>query len=305
MTAVLLALLPIATLLALGKGVALTRVLSMEGWLGLERITYFVLFPALIVSKLAVADFSNVDWRMPSVLVGAQISLAIISIALAHSLRAPRERIGVYVQSAARWNTFIALALGQELLGAQGVALVAVAAAVMIPVANIVSVTALMRFAESNVKIGQLLRQLAINPLVVACVIGISLNLARLPLPGPTMNILDLLAQATIALGLLTTGAAIQAKGRSAPFIAVFFWSTLRLLSLPVLAGVTAYTLGVRDDILLVIMIATAVPTASNGTILARQLGADANLAANLIATQTVLAIATIAVILWVISPYV
>ncbi|MEO0449668.1 MAG: AEC family transporter, partial [Pseudomonadota bacterium] len=305
MTAVLFALLPIATLLALGKGVALTQVLSKDGWLGLERITYFVLFPALIVGKLAVADFSGVDWRMPTVLVTAQVSLAIVSIGVAFLLRTPKVRIGVYVQSAARWNTFIALALGQELLGAQGVALVAVAAAVMIPVANLVSVIALMRFSGTAVKNTELARQLAINPLVLACVIGIGLNFARIPLPAPALNILDLLAQATIALGLLTTGAAIQVKGRSAPFVSVLSWSLLRLLGMPLIAGILAFSLGVHAEILLVMMIATSVPTASNGTILARQLGADANLAANLIATQTVLAIGTIAFVLWLMSSYI
>lgn len=304
MTTVLFALLPIAAILLLGKIVSNTSILSQEGWIGLEKITYFVLFPALIVSKLAVADFSNVDWRMPFALIAAQLTVSGLSILLGFALGAPRERIGVYVQSAARWNTFIALALAQELMGAQSVALVAVAAAGMIPIANVVSVAALMRFSSTEVKIVELLRKLAVNPLVLACVIGIGLNLSRLPLPSEAMNILDLLAQATIALGLLTTGAAIQVKGRSAPFVAVGSWSLLRLVGLPVVAGALAIALGISTEILLVMLIATSVPTASNGTILARQLGADANLAANLIACQTVFAIATITAILWITEPF-
>ena len=62
MATVLAALLPIAAILALGKVSASLNLLTREGWIGLERITYFVLFPALIVSKLAVADFSGIDY---------------------------------------------------------------------------------------------------------------------------------------------------------------------------------------------------------------------------------------------------
>ena len=299
MLAVLMSLAPIAAILVLGKASASAKLLSAEGWIGLERITYFVLFPALIVSKLAVADFSDVDWRMPTVLIGAQVTLGVLSIILGLVFGQGRDRLGVFVQSAVRWNTFIALALAQELMGPQGLALVAVAAAAMIPTANILSVVALMQFSGTPVNFGKLLKNLAVNPLVLACVIGLALNVTRLPIPSTLNQVLDLLAQATIALGLLTTGAAIQVKGRSAPLATVGAWSMLRLLGLPLLAGLFALGLGVTGPVLMAMLIATSVPTAVNGTILARQLGADAPLAANLIAAQTVLAIITISAVLW------
>lgn len=299
MATVLAALLPIAAILALGKVSASLNLLSREGWIGLERITYFVLFPALIVSKLAVADFSGIDWRMPTALIGAQLLLSIATIGAAALLRTARDRIGVYVQSAARWNTFIALALAQDLFGAQGLALVAVSAAVMIPTANILSVSALMHFSNEAVKPVQMLKKLAVNPLVLACVIGIGLNTSRLPLPGQAFEILDLLAQATIALGLLTTGAAIDLKGSGSSMTAATIWSVVRLAGLPLIAGTIAISLGLSGEVLYVILIATAVPTAVNGTILARQLGADATLAANLIAFQTIGSILSISLVLW------
>ena len=299
MATVFEALLPIAAILELGKVSASLNLLSRDGWIGLERITYFVLFPALIVSKLAVADFSGIDWRMPTALIGAQLLLSLATIIVATALRTPRDRIGVYVQSAARWNTFIALALAQDLFGAQGLALVAVSAAVMIPTANILSVSALMHFSNEAVKPVQMLKKLAVNPLVLACVIGIGLNVTRLPVPGQAFEILDLLAQATIALGLLTTGAAIDLKGRGSSMTAATVWSVVRLAGLPLIAGTIAVSLGLSGEVLYVILIATAVPTAVNGTILARQLGADATLAANLIAFQTIGSILSITIVLW------
>lgn len=304
MSVVLVALLPIIIILLIGKVMASTQVLSAEGWIGLERVTYFLLFPALIVSKLAVADFAQIDWRMPVVLVAAQISLSLVSFLIAHVLRVPRAHIGVYIQSAARWNTFIALALANEILGTSGVALVALAATVMIPIANLISVSALMRFADADMTVQQLVQQVAINPLVIACALGIGLNLSGVQIPGQAMHVLDLLGQATIALGLLATGAAVRGRGAVVSAQWLVFWSALRLIGLPVIAVLLGLALQLSPQILLVVLISTAVPTAANGTILARQLGADANLAANLIANQTVLALLTIAAGFWIFDAF-
>ena len=185
-------------------------------------------------------------------------------------------------------------------MGPPGVALVVVAAAAMIPTANILSVSGLLSFSKEPVVLTDMLRQLATNPLVIACVIGLALNLLQIDLPQSAARSLDLLAQATIATGLLTTGAAIEIARRSASILSLFGRSLLRLFGLTFLAGLFAIALGVSDTVLLAILIATAVPTASNGTILARQLGADAGLAANLIACQTVLSLATISTVLWI-----
>lgn len=299
MSAVLIALVPIVAILAIGKVMDVSKVLSQEGWIGLERITYFLLFPALIVSKLAVADFSQIDWRLPVALIAAQCGLSLITLLAATLLKVSRQHIGVYVQSAARWNTFIALALANELLGAEGVALVAVAATVMIPAANLISVCALMHYAHSQVGPTQLAQQIAINPLVIACIIGILLNVSDIPLPDQAMHVLDLLGQATIALGLLTTGAAIRSQGSAVALPNLISWSLVRLIGLPLIAVGMGVALALPSELLLIVVICTAVPTAANGTILARQLGADATLAANLIASQTVMAIVTIAVAFW------
>ena len=304
MVSVLTALFPIACILMLGKALSALQLLTPAGWLGIERVTYFVLFPALIIGKLAVADFSDLDLAMPIALVAAQLVLGGASILIGLLLKQPRERLGVFVQSAVRWNTFIALALAQELMGGVGVALVVVAAAAMIPTANVLSVSGLISFSSARSEPAYLVRQIAINPLVIACVIGIALNLTPVTLPVLAFNTLDLLAQATIAAGLLTTGAAIQLKGRSAPIGVVVGWSLLRLLGLPLLAGLAAIAFGVSPPVLLAILIATSVPTAANGTILARQLGADAGLAANLIACQTVLSLFTISAVFWFASGF-
>jgi len=299
MTAVLAAIIPIVALLLLGKALSKTSVLSAEGWLGLESVTYYALFPALIIRELARADLSGVDWRMPVALVGAQIAIALGSFLVARVLRQPDNRIGVFIQSGVRWNTFIAFALAQDLMGPTGVALIAGAAAAMVPSANLMSILALIRFSHGRLDAGPLLKQIALNPLIIAFAIGLSINQFGIGLHASIESILKILAQAAIAIGLLATGSHMQLKGGGAPFRVTLGWSVLRLLALPLIAAAIAISLGVSPTMMMVILIATAVPTASNGAILARKLGGDAQLAANLIALQTVLAVLTVTGIFW------
>lgn len=299
MTPVLSAIIPIVGILLLGKLVAATRIISDEGWLGLEGITYYVLFPAIIVSKLAVADFSEIDWRLPTALIGAQLAITGISLAIGKALKQPDDRLGVFVQSGVRWNTFIALAVAQDLMGPTGLVLIAAAAAAMTPTANLLSIVALLRFSDAEMSTGMLVRKIVANPLILAFAVGLAINQSGVGLAPSVSSSLDILGDAAIAMGLLASGSHIQLKDGTVPRTVILGWSFLRVIGLPLLAGAIAYALAIPPSIFLIILIATAVPTASNGAILARQLGGDARLAANLIAYQTAFALISMTAILW------
>ena len=71
----------------------------------------------------------------------------------------------------------------------------------------------------------------------------------------------------------------------------------VRLVGLPLIAIAGALLLGVTGIPLAIAVISASVPTATSSYILARQLGGDAPLAANLIAMQTVLSMVTMPLI--------
>ena len=73
-----------------------------------------------------------------------------------------------------------------------GLAIMAVAIAVLIPLINITCIVVLAAFSPSKASIGRVLGTLSRNPLVQACVIGLTLNIGgiTLPLPLPTAILL-------------------------------------------------------------------------------------------------------------------
>ncbi len=296
-----LALLPVIAIVVLGRFLAWRGTITEEGWRGIERLSYVLLFPALIIRALANAPFDTAPWKLAVVLIAAQCILGAVGLIARLTPNVTRPQVGSIIQSNVRWNTFVALSLASLLHGDAGLALVTIAAAAMIPTANILSVYALIGHAEiePGTKPKPLLA-LVTNPLIIACAVGGALAVIAVPIPVAVDDTLRLMGQATIALGLLTAGAGVDFSALKRAGIVTIGWSLVRLLGLPALVIAGGIWIGLEGMVFQVAVICAATPTATNSYILARQLGGDAPLAANLIAVETVLAMITMPLVFYV-----
>ncbi|MAK60872.1 MAG: auxin efflux carrier family protein [Ponticaulis sp.] len=302
------ALIPVIFMVVLGRFLARRNIPPAEGWRAIERLCYLVFIPALIILVLWRAPLETVPWKIGLTLLVAQCGMALIGLIPALWKSTPGPSVGCIVQSNSRWNTFIALTITGVLFGETGVALTAICAAIMIPLANILSILAFTYFGanESGVKrnpFAELIR----NPLVIACLIGAALNVSGIKPSGTFETILELVSEPAMALGLMTVGAGIDLKALRRAGIRTFFWSNVRLFGLPLVAVPFAhFALGVDGVPLVVIAICTSTPTAVNGYILAKQMGGDAPFMANLIAAQTAMSVVTMFLVylstLWLIG---
>lgn len=298
MSAFLSALVPVILIVALGRFLGWRKTITDDGWRAIERLAYLVLFPALIIRALANAPFEEAPWALMALLSAAQCLLGAFGLLARRWPGIRRPETGSIIQSNVRWNTFVALSIASALFGDEGLALVSIAAAAMIPAANVLSVAALTSHAErEGLPKRNPVKELLRNPLIIACAVGSLLAALNIEIPPLLDLTIDLLGQGTIALGLLAAGAGmdIAALGRSG--LKTVTWSLVRLIGLPVLAIGGALLLGISGTPLAIAVISSSVPTATSSYILARQLGGDAPLAANLIAMQTVLSLITMPVI--------
>jgi len=211
-----------------------------------------------------------------------------------------RPAIGTIIQSNVRWQTTIGLTMSSLLFAEVGLALASVAAAVMIPLANVVSVFALVAHAETPPdKKPKPFLALATNPLLWACAAGGTLAATGLKLTGPMGETINILGNAGLAAGLLSAGAGISLARLRAAGMRTFGWSLVRLLGLPILVFGIAKLIGLEGVEFYVAMICASTPTATSSYVLAKELGGDGPLAANLIAIQSVLAALTMPFVWW------
>ncbi|MCB8820993.1 AEC family transporter [Microvirga rosea] len=296
MSAVLASLIPTFLIMATGWLARATNFVDERQWSGLERVTYIILFPALIIDTLSRADLSSVPvLGVGGALVSAILLMAVLMLALRPVLE---RRLGVdgpsftsIFQGATRWNTFIGLAVAGSLFGQRGVALIAVAIAAMVPLLNLLAFYVFIRYAgRPRQSPFEILRSFVTNPFIWSCAVGLALNLLAPPLPKPLSAFIDMTGRAALAAGLLVVGAGLDIRRLTRPGSAHFLAAALKLVLLPVMAVSLARLAGVSGDDLVVTIVAASVPSASAAYVLARQMGGNAPLMAEILTLQTLLA---------------
>jgi hypothetical protein len=298
MPIVIAALLPVFLLIMLGAVLRHTLMRLETQWHGLERLTYYVLFPMLLVQTLVKADLSSVPVAGVG---GALLISALLMSLLCLALWPLLARRGVdgpafssIFQGATRWQTYVALSVSRNLFGATGLALASVAMVAIIPLVNVFSVAVLAHFASAEKKSARAIVMTVIqNPLIWACAIGLAINVTRLPLPKIWHEVADALGGSSLAIGLLVTGAGLHLEGLFRPSIAAAAGVILKLAAMPALALALAVWFGVSGSSLVIVAVCSAVPTSSSAYVMARQMGGDAPLLAQIITLQTVLAAIT------------
>ncbi|MGB2388360.1 MAG: AEC family transporter [Henriciella sp.] len=299
---VIQAVLPIFLVVALGRAIAATGLIDRIGWSAIERIGLYILFPALIIDVLSTASFNGSTFAMLAALICGQLLMAAIGLLSHYWPGISKGSVAAIIQSNVRWHTFIGLSVAQAIFGSEGLALLAVAAAGMIPTANLISTSAFAAYSETPGSLRDRMVQIITNPLILACFIGGLLNITNLVPTGPIDDALGLVGQSAITVGLLTAGAAINFKSLHANLSKVLTWSLIRVLIMPILAVGLAHLFDINGLSRSIMIVATATPTASAGVILARQLNGDAALAANLIAMQALLVVFTLPLMLWLLQ---
>jgi malonate transporter and related proteins len=288
---ILAALAPAVALIALGHGLRRARSLPEEFWPGAERLAYFILLPALLVHSLAVADLSAVPVaRLTLVIVLALSIVAALLVTLRPSLAVDGPAFTSLFQGGIRFNNYVGLTVAAGLLGTPGVALAALANAIIVPVVNVYSILVFARYAQGRASISAIARSIATNPLILASAAGVALQAFGLVLPAGLDAVLRTLGQAALPVGLLCVGAAFDLSTVRQGARATGVATIAKFLVLPAVTYVICVVLGLTGSTGLIAMLFHSLPTATSAYILARHLGGDAPLMAAIIAFQTVLA---------------
>lgn len=304
MSAVFTALLPVFLLIALGYLLRRHLLKEEAHWIGLERLVYFVLFPALLVLTLARANLNAV----PIGGTGGALMLAVLTMGALCLLLRPvlASRMDVdgpaftsIFQGATRWQTFVALAVAGNLYGDIGIALASVAMVAMIPLLNVMSVTVLARYARpQRLSFPKLLLTVARNPFIWACIVGLGLNVLHVPLHPIAVDFADALGRSALAIGLLVVGAGLQLQQLAKPTAPALLTLILKLIVMPAIAVGFALLFQLTGPSLAVVACCASVPAASNAYVLAREMGGDAPLLAQILTLQTLAALVTMPVII-------
>ena len=273
----------------------------MDGWSSLERLTYFVLFPPLMFMSIVNGSFASDEalW-LGLAMAGTVVTMAALMLLARPVLAKDGPQFSSVFQAGIRWNGYVALGVAAGLYGEVGVGIAAIGFAVLVPVNNVMSVLVLSRYAsEKPASFLRVIRSLLTNPLILSTLLAIILVSLGVRVSKPVGDTLTLLGDATVSLGLICVGAALDFSSMRSAKWPLAAGVLLRLVVMPGVAAGLSYTIGLSLMAFQIGMVCVTAPVATSAYILARQLGGDAKLMANIITLTTLLSLATIPITLW------
>lgn len=282
-------LFPDFSLILIGYLVCRFTPLNRPVWAQVEQLVYFLFFPVLLFHSILKTPL---DIGAASNLVGAGWALGLGGIALAYSVPhwpgfkgrfAARQHAGS-AQVAFRFNSFIGLALADKLAGAQGLTVMALLIGVIVPLMNVGAVWPMARHAQRG-----FLRELVRNPLIIATASGLIANLAGFSIPGWLEPSVSRIGGTSLALGLMAAGAGMQLGALNHAKVLGVALLSIKHLLMPLLALGLTQLFGLNPVQTTILLMFSALPTASSCYVLAARMGYDGAYVAALVTVSTLL----------------
>lgn len=283
-------IIPIFLLILLGVAMRRWFGLREDFWPQLDRLTYYVFFPALLFNSLSHFKI-DAGAATPMLLVATLYILCGIGLGLLakYLFHAPAKVFSATFQSSFRFNSYVGLAIAGGLHGQAGLAAIGLLMGFMVPLANVASVLMLARHSESH-----WLKEILFNPLILATAGGITFSLVGWSLPLMFNTTLALLAQASLPMGLIAVGAGLRMQGLHRHLGTLWYGVTVKLLLLPAIAWGLALMFGLSGVYFHIAILMAALPVSTVAYVLAKRMGGDGDTIAAQIMLSTMLSALTL-----------
>lgn len=303
MIEIALALGPIFLLILIGYTVRKKELISQSFWEPAEILTYYIFFPALLLQTTSRADMSDLDVApMAFAIVASMLLVGALSVKAKPWLKIDGPSFTSLFQGSIRFNTYVGIAAAAALWGEPGLTLIAIAVSFAVPLVNVLCVVIMETYGASRTdappKIGSLAKTIVRNPLILACALGLSLNGLGFSLPPVLDPLVEILARASLPVGLLCVGAGLHLQALREAGQTVIAANVIKLLILPVLCLLCCLGIGVEGLTRDLCIFFCGLPVASSSYVLARKMGGNGEIMSAIITTTTLSAMVTLPLIL-------
>ena len=296
------AILPIFLLAVLGAlfrktGKIDDRFVDTADWLMFKIALPVMLFQEVAGSSLSDSlDLKLILFLIVSVTLSFLLTSAVVSVTVRD-----RSKRGALIQGCCRSNfAILGVPIAVNMFGDIGGETIAIAMPFVILMFNTYSVIILTVYSGDSDKrldrgtvIG-ILKNIATNPLIIGILLGVVFLLAKIPIPAAADKTLTYLANLTTPLALISLGANFRMESLKGRVGYALIGALTKTVILPAAAVTAAALIGLRGPSLGVVLICFGAPTAVSSYIMAKKMGNDHELAAQILLLSTLFCVLTI-----------
>lgn len=289
------AVVPLFLIMALGYGAKCLGAISVDAVPSLNKLAFRYFMPVMLFRNLYDSSLSHaVQPRLLLFAVAAVLAMYGLSMALVLSTEKDPEKQGVKIQGMYRSNlAIIGLPLAKALVPGADMGPVAMLAAVIVPLFNVLAVITLTVFRGEKLRPARLLRMILTNPLIIGSAVGLLFLAMDWRLPAALEAAVDQVADMTSPLLLFLLGAFFRFSGLQRYRRDILLVSFVRLIVMPGILLTTAYLLGIRDTGFAGLISVFASATAIASFTMTQQMGGDSELAGDIVVATSALCIVT------------
>ncbi|HZU87983.1 MAG TPA: AEC family transporter [Stellaceae bacterium] len=286
-------LLPVFTVVAIGRAVVRLGLMETAAVRGINDLTYWIALPALLFDAIAAGQMPHLFGIASVYLCGCLFAYGLAFLLARALLHARLSRAAAFALSATYGSAiYFGVPIISAAFGASGLALIlpiiALHSGVLLPLASV-----LIEYGNqngSNAVLCNTLRGLLRNPIVVSIVLGFLWHIGGAPVPAPAHALLGLLGQAAPPLALFCVGASLPPVASGSAGEAAFA-AAFKLTVLPALIGGLALVAGLSGLPVKVALVTAAMPTGANAFLVARRAAAFADTAARTVVITLIAAL--------------
>ena len=286
------AVLPLFLIMALGYGIRRTPLMDDHTHQMMNKLIFKLFLPILLFKNISTSDLNALSgsWVYLYALV-SELAIFLILFIIVPLIEKENRRRGVLIQAMGRANyALFGLPLVGLLYPGEDVAVASMLVAVSIPVFNVMSVVALEVYRGGKVDVKKILKGIVTNPLIISCALGFIWLVSGLRFPQFVQTAVNDVAKIATPLSLFVLGGAFEFSS----FAGVLIGTLGKLVIVPLVALTAAALFGFRGMELASLGVAYMAPCAVSSYPMAQQMGADGELAGELVVFTTALSIFTV-----------
>ncbi|OHD78696.1 MAG: hypothetical protein A3J97_05825 [Spirochaetes bacterium RIFOXYC1_FULL_54_7] len=258
-------------------------------------LVYRLVLPVMLFQEISEVDGIPAELYLGmAVLAGITILVFIVTWALFYRMPGPTK--GSMVQGGFRGNvTILGLAVIESSYGSSAIQIAVVFLITTMPLFNLLAIIVLSHSSghqEGNVA-AKVLGEVIRNPLIWAILLGLPFGLLDITLPGVVVSSMDYISRLTLPLALIGIGGSLKLKSLMSRKLLWSGASVIKLLVLPALVWLAALAFSITGDTLVAMVIFAACPTAVTSFVMAEALGADSELAGEIVSATTLFSMFT------------
>lgn len=296
--------LPILVMMAIGYLVRRCKIVDQVSLDRMNTLVFYVFMSSLLFVNVYSLDASKI-FRLENIaLISFPVFCTLLTIFFSYFVYSKKilneKQRSVMIQGAYRGNfVLFGIPMASTIYGAEALGMTSLLLATMIPLFNISAIILLESCRGGKVTAKRLILSLLKNPLMIATVLGILCVSFGISLPFIVEQTVSSLSRAATPLAFIVLGGSLEMKSMKKHWKYISSVNFIKLILFPLFTITLGHFLGFGKVETVAFLGATACPTAVASFSMAKEMGADGDLAAGIVISTSIFSIVTI--FLWVV----